>query len=255
MLRLSIKKTIFFSIYFLFEVSAAKANLIVYPTRLVLNKSDRVGKLTLKYSGKETKKFKIKPIYYTQTTDNSLKLVETKENSPKDFAGELIRFSPRFVTLAPGESQVVRVMAVNNPKIKIGEYRAHILFESMQDESKLKKQSNKIETALHINLGVAVPIIYRFNVDGGKAKLKELAVKENKLQFSLLKTSDGAAYSKVLILNKDKEQVYELKGLSTYLNEVQYSYLMPKLGQGKYYFQLWDQEKNVLSQEEQLEIK
>lgn len=245
-------KKILFLLTFIFSLSSF-ANLLVYPTRLVLDQKDKVGKLTLKYNGTKRMKFKIKTVYYKQTDNGSLYL-DNRDKKNLDDAHDLIRFSPRFVTLDPGQVQVVRIMAKRKKDLNRGEYRAHILFESMKEKpSNLDKDKSNISTNLVINMGVAVPVIYRYGVKSAQADILNAMVKKdehsNFLDITLNRKQEASTYSKIEIFEKDsKEKVAEYNGISTYLNKVNFKFkLNESISQNKKYeLKLWDQEKNSL---------
>lgn len=229
----------------------AWGNLVVYPTRVTLSKQENVGKLTLKFTGNQKTKFHIKTVYYQQTPDGRLIQLDSK-SEPKDSAAQMIRFSPRSVTLEPGEVQVVRIMSKRRIEAANGEYRVHVLFESAKQDSPDKKDKNSsISTNLVINMGVAIPVIYRHLSEPAQAKLKQVSINKGKeqgqLSFVLNREGEGGTYSRIFLTKKNQDKVlFELKGLSTYLDEVTFRYLLPKdfdLNE-EYDFHLWNEEKN-----------
>lgn len=233
------------------------ANLIVFPTRLVLNQKRPIGKLSLKYIGTTKMKFRIGTLYYKQLTNGKLIQAAPKEKI-QDSASNLLTFSPRFVTLEPGETQVVRIMARRKGQLPKGEYRAHIHFESMKQANQDEKKTSKgIETNLVINMGVAVPVIYRYGAKSQKAiienpKLQTIAGKKV-VSFRLKKQSNskGATYSKIEIYEENvNEPISTIKGISTYIDNVDFQFQLKEkfFKSKKYTIQLWDEENNQLTQ-------
>lgn len=249
-------KKILFTLTFLFCASTF-ANLMVFPTRLVLDQKKPIGKLSLKYVGTTKMKFRIGTLYYKQLTNGKLIQAAPKEKI-KDSASNLITFSPRFVTLQPGETQVVRIMARRKGQLPKGEYRAHIHFESMKQATQNEEKSSKgIETNLVINMGVAVPIIYRYGVKSQSATIKNPKLQtisgKKVISFSLKRknNSKGATYSKIEIYEENAtEPLSIIKGISTYISNVDFQFQLKEkfLKSKKYTIQLWDEENNQLTQ-------
>ena len=59
-------------------------------------------------------------------------LEEADEAKPgEQFADKLIRYSPRQITLEPGRTQTVRLLVRKPRDLAPGEYRSHLLFQSV----------------------------------------------------------------------------------------------------------------------------
>ena len=109
----------------------AMGQLMVSPTRVVFEGSDRSKQINLVNNGAETARYRISLVRRNMNADG--KIVAVDENEPGMYADEMVRFSPRQVTLAPGQSQTVRLMLRKKSGTADGEYRSHMLFQSLPD--------------------------------------------------------------------------------------------------------------------------
>lgn len=72
---------------------------------------------------------------------------------------DFIRFSPRQVTLAPGDKQAVRIAVRKPANLPDGEYRSHLLFKQLSDPTDY--QDNPAGISLSLNLSISIPVIVR----------------------------------------------------------------------------------------------
>lgn len=85
------------------------------------------------------------------------------EKDKGDDAKHWVRFSPRRVTLNPGEHQVVRVVVRKPLDLTPGEYTARILIQALPPARPASASKEKIQVNLDIVYGVSIPIIIRHN--------------------------------------------------------------------------------------------
>ena len=143
----------------------AAGQLMVSPTRIVFEGNERTKQVSLINNGSETSRFRISFVRRKMTEDG--KFEEIAENEPGMFADEMVRFSPRQVTLKPGQSQTVRLMLRKKRDIEDGEYRSHMLFQALPDdaatgiEELTDKQAKTVSVQLIPVVGITIPVIVR----------------------------------------------------------------------------------------------
>jgi P pilus assembly chaperone PapD len=143
----------------------ALGQLMVSPTRIVFEGNERTKQINLINNGSEIGRFRISFVRRDMTAEGRIKVVE--ENQPGLYSDEMIRFSPRQVTLAPGQSQTVRLMLRKKSGTVDGEYRSHMMFQSLPDPatSDVNNVSSSKEGELSIQLipvvGITIPVIVR----------------------------------------------------------------------------------------------
>jgi hypothetical protein len=79
------------------------------------------------------------------------------------FADDLVRFSPRQVTLEPRLAQTVRISVRKPAELETGEYRSHLLFRQMPPTGASAEDAagNGMSVRLIPIFGVSIPVIVR----------------------------------------------------------------------------------------------
>lgn len=162
--------------------ATAMGQLMVSPTRIVFDGNERTKQINLINNGSETGRFRIS--FVRRNMDANGKFVEVKEDEPGMYSDEMIRFSPRQVTLAPGQSQTVRLMLRKKKGITDGEYRSHMMFQSLPDPaasdvSNLTSQkSETLSVKLIPIVGITIPIIVRQGELNNSVSLSDFEIKQ-----------------------------------------------------------------------------
>ncbi|UCE92388.1 MAG: hypothetical protein JSV90_04455, partial [Methanobacteriota archaeon] len=108
---------------------AGLEGILVAPTRIVLGPRERAAKLTLVNLSNKTLTYRISLVNRRMTEDGDLQ--EIPPDEPVPFAAvRLLRYSPRRITLAPDESQKIRLMVRRPADLPEGEYRSHLLIQT-----------------------------------------------------------------------------------------------------------------------------
>ena len=160
----------------------ALAQLMVTPTRVVFEGNERTKQVNLINNGSETGRFKVSFVRKNMTPEGSMKVIE--ENEPGLYSDEMVRFSPRLVTLAPGQSQTVRLMLRKKSGTADGEYRSHMMFQSLPDPTAtdVKNLTSENSDSFSIQLipvvGITIPVIVRQGKLGADVSLSGFEIKQ-----------------------------------------------------------------------------
>ncbi|MEN8169273.1 MAG: molecular chaperone [Pseudomonadota bacterium] len=147
------------------NVALAGANLMVTPSRIVFEDRTRTAQVTLLNTGDETGSFRIKFIRQQMTKNGQF--VEVKADEKGMFSDPMLRYSPRQISLPPGQSQVIRLMLRKPRNLEKGEYRSHLLFQSIPKSSKsglesaIKSEQKGITVEIVPVVGISIPAIVR----------------------------------------------------------------------------------------------
>jgi len=187
------------------QPALAASELMVSPTRVVFEGRTRSARVTLANTGDTTGRYRISFIQ-RQMTDTGV-LAEVKEGAPGMYADEMVRFSPREVTLPPGQSQVVRLLLRKKSGLEEGEYRSHMLFQSLPDPNATSiqqltdKSGEKLQIQLIPVVGVSIPVIVRQGSLHANASLSNLQFhpakdpqQQPQLTFILRRDGDRSLY-------------------------------------------------------------
>lgn len=174
------------------------ADLKVFPTRVLFEGDRRSATVHLKHIGSKETRYRIKAVFYKVGLDGSYSEVKNPSLEKDGFAGKLVRFSPRIVSLKPNVEQIVRIMLRKPRGLKEGEYRAHLHFATFdpQDAEEFLKTKSKggIVMDLRAQRAVAIPFIIRHGFLHADIKMS---------QFSLEKNAVGTAFNLDLKMEKD----------------------------------------------------
>jgi len=169
-------KLILMTLLMVTTIGSVHANLLITPTRIEFDQRERSAKVSLVNTGKETKTYKIFWRQQKQLPNGSYSPFSSEEEI-SDFptASKMIRYSPRQVTLKPGERQHIRI-AVRRPKdLTDGEYRSHLVFEAQPDKRAMTiKQDGATGIKVYVNLAFSIPIMVRQGNLDATATLKKV---------------------------------------------------------------------------------
>jgi hypothetical protein len=227
---------------FLLFTNSLWANLQVVPTRVVLTDDEKNGYLTVRNKATTTKTFKIIPVFYRQSADSSLTIVETPSAEEHSLI-PLLRFSPRTVTVGPDQSQTVRIMLIKKNNFEDGDYRAHFRvaeIETPQGTSGNTENAiadKKMNFNLVPRLAISVPVVYisknsQFTLSFDNLEFIPASLDGKKsayLKCKIIKNGNGIALGKIKFMFKAKDSTPEspavevglIDGFSSYIAERQ----------------------------------
>jgi len=169
-------RSLFVGAVLLLFTATACADLMIYPTRLVIDGNQRATKVELINNGSQTAMYRISLV--------NRRMSETGEFSDIDaplpgeqFSKDMLRYSPRQITLAPGAGQTVRLMVRKPANLEPGEYRSHLLFSkqpSVQEGRNLIDDKEGVGVRITTLVGVSIPVIVRHGYTSAQVDLTGL---------------------------------------------------------------------------------
>lgn len=181
---------ILFSLFLLFIVSvnssAAYADLLITPTRVVFNEGDRFAVVTLVNPGDKTQTYEMGWRFFRMQEEGDA--YKPTDKSVTDFdVTKHVMFTPRRVTLAAGAKQKVRLRLSRPEGIPSGDYRGHFEFASVggnvSDGKVLAKGAKSASVA--INVGYTIPVILRIGKPDVKISIDRIQFDRNKINGRL----------------------------------------------------------------------
>ena len=141
---------------------SAQGDLLVTPVRVIFDGNKQKEEISLVNIGNDTTTYSVSFLQYNMNEDGNFKLIE-KPDSGQMFADSYLRVFPRKVTLAPRESQVVRIQIRRKPDMQCGEYRSHLYFRAEKETAPLslevKKDSKLMAVQITPVFGISIPVI------------------------------------------------------------------------------------------------
>jgi hypothetical protein len=145
------------------EANAGVGDLLVAPTRLVLN-GGRSAEVILNNIGDEPATYRISAEFRRMDANGSLEDV-TDPTAAEKAAADMLIFAPRRITLAPREPQSIRIAARPPVGLPDGEYRVHLLFRAIPPATPVTQAAAAPAKGVSFRLtpvyGVTIPVIVR----------------------------------------------------------------------------------------------
>lgn len=162
--------------------SAAHADLMLYPTRIVMTGNQRSAQVEIINRGDKPETYRINIVNNRMSDTGEISAAKTAEPG-EQFADTMLVHTPRQVTLQPGQSQTIRVSVRRPAGLADGEYRSHLQFDRVADataasdlESVAKPEAGRVAIILQALVGVSIPVIVRQGQTSATVTLGELAV-------------------------------------------------------------------------------
>lgn len=213
-----------------FPLTGAKAqgNLVIIPRRVVFEGTTKTQDITLANGGTDTAKYVVSIVQMRMKEDGSFEQI-TAPDPGQNFADQYLRFYPRTVTLAPRESQMVKMQLVKAEKLEAGEYRSHIYFRAVPNTKPLGAnealQDTTFSATLNAVFGITIPVIIRVGESTGKVNLSDVSfVKVNdtlsKCKMTFNRTGNTSTFGDIVINYTSPQgkviQVAAVNGLAVY---------------------------------------
>jgi P pilus assembly chaperone PapD len=172
--------------------AVAQGDLLVTPRRVVFEGNKQIEEITLANTGQDSAYYSISFLQYHMTEDGSFEEI-TEPKTGQKFADPVLRYFPRSIELAPGESQVVRMQLRRLPNMEEGEYRSHLYFRAVPDERPLGGEDMRTDTtSIGIRLtpifGISIPVIVRIGDLSASLSISGLALEKTDDNRFTLKT-------------------------------------------------------------------
>jgi len=191
----------------------ARADLMLYPTRLVIGPAQRSAQVEIVNRGDKPETYRIAMV--NRRMSETGEIVEAKNVRPgEQFADTMLVHTPRQVTLQPGQSQTVRVSVRRPAGLADGEYRSHLQFDRVADVAadtdiaSIGHPPAKGQVAIRLQalIGASIPVIVRQGLTSATVTLGELALvppagpgKAPALAFVFHRSDNQSAYGDIAV--------------------------------------------------------
>ncbi len=185
-------------------VLAQGGDLAVAPTRVVFEGRARSAQLSLVNRGSATATYRIRVVNMRMDETGQMQRID-KADPGQNFAGKLFRYSPRQVTLKPGETQAVRLLLRKPGNLAAGEYRSHLMMQNVPKDAGVSIEQDQSQQGVQIRMvpifGISIPVIVRHGKTTADVKLTDLKVtppaegqKLPRLHFTINRGGSSSAF-------------------------------------------------------------
>lgn len=185
------------------------ADLNLSPKRVVMKAADRTASVFIYNRGTTPARYSIDLIDRAMTPDGEIVDVESPPLSPGAIqargklrsAKAMLIFTPRRVTLAGGESQVVRIRAVRAPDLDVGEYRTSLTVTALPpDEAGFTAEQaaslKQGEIAMRVSalFSLSIPVIVRQGTVEASLAIADVQLTPSGISATLTRQGSASIY-------------------------------------------------------------
>lgn len=203
------------------EARAGVGDLLVAPTRIVLNGS-RGTEITLSNIGDDVATYRVSVELRRMTPAGMLEDVSEPSDREK-LAQSMILYAPRRVTIAPNQPQTIRLSARAPQGLADGEYRVHLLFRAIPKPrpAQAPGQVKGIAFELIPVYGVTIPVVVRMGNLSAKVGIANVALTKVNGQpaigLDLTRSGDRSVFGDVKVFKAGiKEPIAIQRGVAVY---------------------------------------
>ncbi len=207
----------------------------VAPARILLDGGKRSATVFLSNRGDQTETYRISLTQYQMLETGVLSRVDSTMTSD-DYAGHILRYSPRRVVIPPGGSQTVRLLLRRPPDRPTDnrEFRAHLSVRSIPTVPRL----NEIEESEPADLGegrfavrplasiaTMVPVVVRFGKPQAEMAISGASIEWDDeggpvVRFAIERRGDRSLYGNLTLTHTDPQgkrtQLQHRQGIAIY---------------------------------------
>jgi hypothetical protein len=190
----------------------AVGDLLVAPTRLILDDRTRTAEVTLINVGAARATYRVSFLHQRMTEVGEMKILEPGQEQPEEmFADKLVRFTPRQVLLEPRVAQTLRVQLRLPEGLAEGEYRSHLLFRAVPEAAApadlgAADAGKGVSIQLRPIYGVSIPLIVRHGKTSATVTIADVALhaaeaadQRPALTLRLNRTGNASSYGNVVV--------------------------------------------------------
>lgn len=220
-----LKSFVFILGAYLLAATAASASMLVSPTRAVLDQESPSAEFILRNTGSGPRTYRLEWVEQRMNANGSYAPIAESENWHS--AAAMLRFSPRQITVGPGENQLVRLKYRPPADVAAGEYRSYLRFQVLADISEPTMVLEQGQTdgsgmgfRLNMQMSFNVPVVVRHNAESAAVSLTEVKVlqpddKEQSLRLgvTLARRGQASSFGAVLVeMQRDANSPVEIIG-------------------------------------------
>lgn len=205
-----IMKSILFSLAFwLWLSSTAYADMLISPTRVLMDDANRSATLVLRNPSDGSRTYRLSWQDKRADENGGYTMITEDENWPS--AKGMVRLSPRQVTVGPNENQTVRFSWRPPADLPSGEYRSHLLLQVIPDISEptatigIDGPREGVGINVRMQMSFSIPVVVRHETDAPQVSIKDVKAvpaKDEKhldLELTFNRAGNASSYGRVRV--------------------------------------------------------
>lgn len=199
-------RNIFFCLFLILSGGGEAQALQVTVKRVIFEGPARAEVLTIVNDSATEQTYRISLEDMRMTEDRGIIPVADGEDVPGlRPVGDMVRYSPRRVSIPPGGTQQVRLMVRRPAGLAAGEYRSHLRIDPEPPAQKPDDAStpalDQPQIALSIMTGLTMPVIVRQGALAAQAGLADMRITRDDARyhasFAITRTGDRSLYGDI----------------------------------------------------------
>lgn len=219
---------------------SARAEILISPTRAVLDRDQQSMELVVVNRGSEEFAYRVSLENMRMLPNGAIEPAGEARDGER-FATDIVRFSPRRLVLKPNEEQVIRVSA-RLRGLEAGEYRSHLRLRSAPTSAGRRLQSMTTEQGDDIAIeltqirSITVPVIVRAGTLDADVSITgaQLLTPNNgtpMLRVDMTRTGSRSTYGDFRIFAPGQSQpIYFARGIAVYTPNTDRQVFLPLPG-------------------------
>lgn len=207
-IRKSLAKPLLFSLA-VWLSSAVHADMLISPTRVFMDDDNTSATLVLRNPSEGSRTYRLSWQDKRANEDGSYSMITDGEEWPS--AKEMVRLSPRQITVGPNENQTVRFSWRPPADLAAGEYRSHLLLQVIPDISEptatLGGEGPKDGVGIQVfmQMSFSIPVVVRHGTDAPNITIGEVKAVPTKnkdhlgLELVFNRAGNASSFGRVLV--------------------------------------------------------
>lgn len=211
-------------------VGPASSDMLISPTRAMMDEDDRSATFTLRNTSDGSRTYRLSWEDKKSDSFGGLQKVSDDEEWPS--LEGMVRFSPRQIKVGAGENQTVRLSFRPPSDLAKGEYRSHLLLQVVAEESEptsvVNMEHPDVKGAtiqLFMQTSFSIPVVARYEVSPPNVTIADIEVvpasgeRNMALRVTLEKDGNSSSYGDLVVeMQKDQGSPVETIGRRAGLN-------------------------------------
>lgn len=207
----------------LFLFSSAQADMLISPTRVLMDDANRSATLILRNPSDGPRTYRLG--WQDKRAKSGGGYVMIAEGEAWPSAQGMVRHSPRQITVGPKENQTVRFSWRPPANLPAGEYRSHLLLEVIPDISEPTSTfeggdpKKGIGVQVFMQMSFSIPVVVRHNTQTPKVSIGDVKVipaeqgKDARLAITFNRAGNASSYGRVVVeMQRNADSPVELIG-------------------------------------------
>lgn len=203
--------------------STAHADMLVSPVRVLMDDDNRSATLVLRNPSDGSRTYRLSWEDKRAKENGGYTAVSEDEEWPS--AKDMVRLSPRQITVGPRENQTVRFSWRPPADLPAGEYRSHVLLEVIPDISEPTATlggeipEDGVGIQVFMQMSFSIPVVVRHDTDTPEVSIGEVKAvplgdgEQLGLELTFNRAGNASSYGKVSVeMQRDTDSPVEKIG-------------------------------------------